>query len=520
MVQGTSQGLFLVVLAVFGAYGVRWTQRLAPVWSELPLKTLLAGLLCGLLGGLTLAGNVVTPSLLWTTLVVGPLYVLAPFVVTALARGRLYAFARTLAYGLYWSAAGRTGMSRLIALVALRQDDPEAALSLLPEGEGDILRSQAYALQERWQEVLDLPVPKGGDNALLGSAARVQALLALGDEAAAEEELTDLEARWQAQGQGPLGYRALTLSRARLHAYQGDVAAAREELQTPLPGVPPYRVLEILAFAAERAHKPQAAGQLYAQAHAYAPPKHKARLESALARYDQDVPTAKKPAKPYATFALALFLVALYGVQLWAAGRYGPNAWAAAGGFLTLRPGAPGGDALWRYLSYAFVHGGLLHIGLNVWVLVDIGRLFEARRPWGNLLAAFVFGSAMGAYLTFVVQGGSGPPGVVGASGGVLGVGGALLADVLRGRGASDRLLTRSLLQWIGFIVIFSFAIPNVSLWGHVGGLLGGLLWGFARQGLPKTPRIDHGAGAVSILLLGYALFGALSWLVQYGAQL
>ena len=108
----------------------------------------------------------------------------------------------------------------------------------------------------------------------------------------------------------------------------------------------------------------------------------------------------------------------------------------------------------------------------------------------------------------------------VGASGGVLGVGGALLADVLRGRGAGDRLLTRSLLQWIGFIVIFSLAIPNVSLWGHIGGLLGGLLWGFARQGLPKTPRIDLGAGAVSILLLGYALFGAVNWLFTYGGQL
>lgn len=511
--------LLAVILAVFGAYGVRWTQRLAPLWSELPLKTLLATLLCGLFAGLSLAGNVVTPSLRWTAFIIGPFYVLAPFVLTALARGRLYAFARTLTRALYWSAAGRTGMSRLIALVALRQDDPEAALALLPEGKGDTLRLQAYALQERWREVLELPIPEGSDNALLGLAARVQALLAVGDEAAAVAEVGDLERRWQAQGQGPLGYRALTLSRARLHAYQGDVEAARQELQTPLPGVPPYRVLEILAFAAERAHNAQAAGQLYAQAHAYAPSKHKVRLQAALARYAQDVPATKKPSRPYATFALALFLSALYLVQLWAAERYGTNAWAAAGGFLTLRPGAPGGDALWRYLSYAFVHGGLLHIGLNVWVLVDIGRLYEARRPRGNLLAAFVLGSAMGAYLTFVVQQGSGPPGVVGASGGVLGIGGALLADVVRGRAASDRLLTRSLLQWIGFIVIFSLAVPNVSLWGHIGGLLGGLLWGFIRQGLPKTPRIDLGAGLVSVVLLGYALFGAVGWLLQYGGQ-
>ena len=118
------------------------------------------------------------------------------------------------------------------------------------------------------------------------------------------------------------------------------------------------------------------------------------------------------------------------------------------------------------------------------------------------------------------MQGGSGPPGVVGASGGVLGIGGALLADALRGRSARDRLLTRSLVQWIAFIVIFSVAVPGVSLWGHVGGLVGGLLWGFIRQGLPQTPRIDLGVGVVSLVLLGYALFGSVGWLLRYGPQL
>lgn len=516
----SQEALLFVVLAVFGLYGVRWTQRLAPLWSELPLKTLLAATLCALFAGLELSTTPITPLLRWTTFIVGPVYVLAPFSLTALARGRFYALATALTRLLYWSPVGRAGMGRLIAQVALQQDDPEVALRLLPEGEGDVLRLQAYALQERWEDLLKLPVPEGGDNAFLGLAARVQALLALGHEATAEREVDELESRWQRQGQGPLGYRAMTLSKARLSAYRGDLAGAQRELETPLPGVPPYRVLETLAFAAERAHNPEAAGRLYAQAHAYAPPRQKERLGVVLGRYGH-VPETERPDRPLGTFALAASLGALYLLQLWAAGRYGtPNAWAAAGGFLTLGPGVPGGDAPWRYLSYAFVHGGLIHVGLNVWVLLDIGRLYEARRPWGGLLAAFVLGGAMGAYLTFIVQEGSGPPGVVGASGGVLGIGGALLADALRGRSARDRLLTRSLVQWIAFIVIFSVAVPGVSLWGHVGGLVGGLLWGFIRQGLPQTPRVDLGVGVVSLVLLGYALFGSVSWLLRYGLQL
>lgn len=516
----SQETLLFAVLVVLGLYGVRWTQRLAPLRSELPLKTLLATLLCAFVVGLALTGTPVTPPLRVLTLIIAPLYILAPFVLTALARGRFYRPAARLADLLYWSPEGRGGIKRLIAQVALQQDDPEMALELLPEGAGDTLRLQVYALQERWLELLALSVPERGDNAFLGLAARLQAHLALNNETAAEDELNRMTARWEAQGQGPLGYRSITLSKARLAAYRGDFAGAQRELQTPLPGVPPYRVLEILASAAERAHNDGAAGKLYAQAHTYAPPRRKAQLEDTLRRYGQEVPETPRQGFSVATFSLAGFLLALYALQLWVDGRYGVRSWALTAGFLTIPDAAvPGADAPWRYLSYAYVHGGLLHIALNTWVLIDIGRLYESRRPWGSLLTAFVFGSVMGAYLTFVSQGGA-PPGVVGASGGVLGVAGALLADTWRGRGARDRLLTRSLLQWVGLIVIFSLVIPNVSLWGHIGGLVGGLLWGFARQGLPKLPRLDLWAGLISLALLGYALVGALEWLARNAPQL
>ena len=76
-----------------------------------------------------------------------------------------------------------------------------------------------------------------------------------------------------------------------------------------------------------------------------------------------------------------------------------------------------------------------MHVGFNLWVLFDIGRMVEVRRGPGYLAAAFVAGTAMGAYLTSVAQAGETLV-LVGASGGVLGVAGALLADVAAGRGA------------------------------------------------------------------------------------
>ena len=38
----TQDVFFLLGMALLGAYAVGWTRRLAPAWSELPLKTLLA----------------------------------------------------------------------------------------------------------------------------------------------------------------------------------------------------------------------------------------------------------------------------------------------------------------------------------------------------------------------------------------------------------------------------------------------------------------------------------------------
>ncbi|MDF1523151.1 MAG: rhomboid family intramembrane serine protease, partial [Trueperaceae bacterium] len=83
---------------------------------------------------------------------------------------------------------------------------------------------------------------------------------------------------------------------------------------------------------------------------------------------------------------------------------------------------------------------------------------------------------------------------------------GALVADVARRRSTGDRALLRSLLQWMAMIALLSVVIPNVSLWGHVGGVVGGLLWGFARLGLPADRRVDRLAGGLALAAVAWAL--------------
>lgn len=505
--------LLLLVVAVTGIYVVRWTRRLAPPGSELPVKTLAATALAAAVVLAEFTPLRAGASLRAAAVVLGPLYVFAPLALTTLARAGWFGLARGITDLLYWTPSGRDGIRRLLTQVALRRGDADAAAHTVP-GEAPLLQAQLHALREEWDEVLRLPVGGEGDNVALAEGVRVQALLALDRVEEAEGVVSRLRERALREDAGPILTRVAQVASARLAAARGRLAEAQRAL-TPTPaGVPPHELFALLAQAAERGGH-GAAGELWTRAYVAAPPPLRERFARKLRQHDRQVPSLQVR-RPVGTSVLTVVITAAYLAQV-AIDRFAPalptplgrlDPSTAAAAFLVNIPAVPQGEAWWRFLSYAFVHGNLVHILLNAWVLYDVGRMYELRRGWGDLVAAFALGTAMGAYLTVVAQGGQVVV-LVGASGGVLGVAGALLADVLRGRGAADRVLTRSLIQWMGLIALLSVAIPNVSLWGHVGGVVGGLLWGFVRQGLPAAPGVGRTAGAVAAGALALAAVAA-----------
>ncbi|MEX2501522.1 MAG: rhomboid family intramembrane serine protease [Trueperaceae bacterium] len=518
--------LLSLVVLVSGVYAVRWANRLAPPGSELPVKTLLSTALAGYVvaADLTALASVGWVEVAAATL--GPLFVFAPIAVGTLARTGRYRLAETLTDVLYWTPSARDGVRNLLARLALQRGDLEAADRLIPDGASD-LRIAWLARSEAWERLLDAAptVPDAlhvaTNAAWTIEAARVQALLALDRTDEAADRIGELEAYAEDPEASAALRSAARLSAARLAAARGRVAETQRHLNPPPEGVPTHELFAVLATAAARGDH-GAAGELWTRAYAAAPPPLRPRYAERLREAGATVPELR-PKRPVGTWSLTAVLIASYLAQSaldrFAApvattlGRIDPS-WAAAAYLLGV-PGVPGGEAWWRFLSYAFVHGNLIHIALNAWVLFDIGRMLEGRRHWGDLLAAFVAGTAMGAYLTQVAQAGQVVV-LVGASGGVLGVAGALLADVLRGRGAGDRMMTRSLVQWMLLITVLSVAVPGVSLWGHVGGVIGGALWGFARQGLPRDRRVSLAAGYASVAILA----GIVAIVVGNGVRL
>lgn len=515
--------LFLLTVALSGLWASRWMLRLVPPGSELALKTVGASALAGLVAASAWLPFAPSQGLLLFTLVVTPVYVFAPLFIIALGRWGAHRAAAALGSLLYWTRRSRHALRRLLAQAALQQGDAGTALELVPpEAADELMLAQAYALAEQWDKVLSLQVPAKGDNAFLAMDARVQAYLALGRLPQAEAELQEMRERLERQP-GPIGFRSVALAEARVAAERGQLEQVRERLGNPPPGVPHHLVFALAARAAEQAGETAQAAAFYRQAYALAPEGLRARYGAKLTAYGEALPAPLRVPRPYGTLALLASLVLAYLAQLWLDRSFGPfrssagglQASSVVGAFMLNIQGVPEAGAFWRYLAYAFLHGNLLHIGFNGWVLLDIGRIYEARRNWGNLLASFTLGTWLGAYLTLLTDPGQ-PLLLVGASGGILGIAGALLADAWRGGAAQDRLLTRSLLQWMVILMLFSLAVPNVSLWGHVGGVIGGLLWGFIRQGLPKARGIDLAAGLLSLGLLLYALAQAARVFAQY----
>jgi rhomboid protease GluP len=180
--------------------------------------------------------------------------------------------------------------------------------------------------------------------------------------------------------------------------------------------------------------------------------------------------------------------------------------WGANFGPLTLS------GQYWRLLSCAFIHIGIVHLALNMWVLYSIGSLVE--RLFGNVHFILVYlATGLLASMTSLVWN---PETVsAGASGAIFGVYGALAAALFKQRGEIPPLILRSIRSsTVGFVaynVIYGFMNPGIDNAAHVGGLVSGLIVGFvvARPMEPVArrklfwPRLKYLSIAALLLAVG-----------------
>jgi rhomboid protease GluP len=132
----------------------------------------------------------------------------------------------------------------------------------------------------------------------------------------------------------------------------------------------------------------------------------------------------------------------------------------------------------WRLGSSVFLHSGFVHLALNMLSLYFLGSFVENAFGRGRFLALYLLSGLSGgiAYLYF---GGFDTP-AVGASGAIFGLLGGILGYALRrGTFSWQNPMIRQLLILLAINVWIGLSIPNVSNTAHMGGLAGGLVFGF-----------------------------------------
>lgn len=161
----------------------------------------------------------------------------------------------------------------------------------------------------------------------------------------------------------------------------------------------------------------------------------------------------------------------------------------------------------YRVFTGTFLHGGFIHIAFNMYALYILGPQIE--RALGHL-------EFVGIYVVALLAGSFGAllitpfDPTVGASGAIYGLLGA--AVVLQKRNGIDPW-SSGIIGLLAINLLLTFAIPGISIGGHLGGLVGGALAGLVI--LESQQRRQPIIAAVGCTGLGIGFFLGAIWAAE-----
>lgn len=128
-----------------------------------------------------------------------------------------------------------------------------------------------------------------------------------------------------------------------------------------------------------------------------------------------------------------------------------------------------------RLVSCMFLHGGIVHLGVNMYSLYAIGPMVE--RVYGRVkyLAIYFASGICSSMLSYIYS----PSISIGASGAIFGLLGAVLVFAIKSKGKTGSSFIRSILSVIFVNIFIGMTLPNIDNFGHIGGLVGGMIIAF-----------------------------------------
>jgi rhomboid protease GluP len=135
----------------------------------------------------------------------------------------------------------------------------------------------------------------------------------------------------------------------------------------------------------------------------------------------------------------------------------------------------------YRLITSMFLHGGIIHLALNMYALYVIGPIIEKLFGKIKFILIYFIGGITASLFSYLFS----TSVSIGASGAIFALLGAALVFGIKMRKNIGRDFLRNIFSVIVVNLIIGFSIPNVDNFGHLGGLIGGTLISFVLSTQP-----------------------------------
>lgn len=171
----------------------------------------------------------------------------------------------------------------------------------------------------------------------------------------------------------------------------------------------------------------------------------------------------------------------------------------------------------WRLITAGFLHGGIMHILMNSWVLFDLGAQTEEFFGTSRMLFIYFVATVGGFWASSLFGHLS-----VGASAGIFGLIGAMIAFGVRERSSYGAALKSFYMRWAMYGLVLGFIVPNIDMAAHIGGLVAGFAGGYI-AGTPRlvgnSEQVWKGIAALCVILTAFAFLQMFLGLTRTAGQ-
>ncbi|MFT5875244.1 MAG: rhomboid protease GluP [Clostridium sp.] len=184
--------------------------------------------------------------------------------------------------------------------------------------------------------------------------------------------------------------------------------------------------------------------------------------------------------KPYITIGIIAINVVMYIITAYLSFVYAKGSMFSSDTNVLILLGAKVNELIakgqyYRLISCMFLHGGILHLAVNMYSLYVIGPMVEKINGKAKYIAIYFISGICASIFSYIFS----PSVSIGASGAIFGLLGATLIYAIKSKGKTGNGFIKNILSVIFINIFIGATLPGIDNFAHLGGLLGGMIISF-----------------------------------------